>query len=86
MKYILSIFGATRFSDFLEKNYGIHGMPEGVYLYFGSYLETFHPSIFYTDEMKAYFESHYMSGIVSRVKLFQQFPQLEKEYEMRRKS
>ena len=44
------------------------------------------PNIFYTDEMKAYFEDHFMSGIVSRTKLFQLFPQLEKEYETQRKS
>ena len=73
---VISIFGATRFGDYLNEK-GIAYLPEGVYHYFRTYVELYYPYVF--DNVRYDMRHKWDKTRVTETKLFERIPQLKRE-------
>ena len=76
-EFIISIFGSTRFSDYLSDKYKII-LEEGVYQYFRTYVELYYPDIFDGKKYDAKYNNTCFDK-VTQYQLFYKFPQLKRE-------
>ena len=76
-EYVISIFGATRFTDYLADKYGIT-LNSAIYKYFRAYVELYYSDSFDGEEYDRSF-SRCKDSPVPQAELFNKFPQLKRE-------
>jgi len=76
-EYVISIFGATRFTDYLDAKCGIT-LNGAIYKYFRAYVELYYPDSFNGEEYDRTY-SRCKDLPIPQAELFNKFPQLKRE-------